>query len=363
MQDTLVRRLVVIGTTVVAGAVLAGPGLSASDKPPRKAVAPTAVRTAKERHRDAHIHVLRAGGDLQRFVNRLGPGDIGKLAPGTYGAHDTVDLSSSWSRNHPIRLTSRDRSAPATIAARLVFQRGANHWTLDHLNLDAASGNTSSSSITIGSDNVTLRHNDITNQDGVICINTLDDPTWGVAHDTLIALNRIHDCGSYPVVSASSRGYFSHGIYASGYGAVIKDNWIYRNSGRGVQLRGSRGALVVHNVIDRNGAGVIIGDLDSSDNVVAYNIITNNSNEGRVNSFGIYSWWGGATPGSGNVARGNCLFGNQAGQVSTDAGGFRNENELLTNPRYVVASPAKYRLRRGSPCSGSAPAGTPGVAG
>jgi hypothetical protein len=360
MREALVRRLVVTGAAVVAGAVLAGAGWSASAKPPSNASPSTATRSAKERHRHSHIHVLRPGGDLQTFVNRLGPGDIGELAPGTYGAHETVNLSSSGSQIHPIRLTSRDRSAPATIAARLVFQRGANHWTVDHLYLDAASGNTGSSSITIGSDKVTLRYNDITNQDGVICINTLDDPTWGVAHDTLIALNRIHDCGSYPVVSASSRGYFSHGIYVSGYGAVIKNNWIYRNSGRGVQLRGSRGALVVHNVIDRNGAGVIIGDLETSDNVVAHNIITNNANEGRVNSFGIYSWWGSATPGSGNVARGNCLFGNQAGQVSTDGGGFRSENERLANPRYVVGSLAKYRLRRGSPCRGSAPVGTPG---
>ena len=47
----------------------------------------------------------------------------------------------------------------------------------------------------------------------------------------MIEHNRIHDCGELPATN------FDHGVYvAEARDTVIRDNWIYSNADRGVQL-------------------------------------------------------------------------------------------------------------------------------
>jgi hypothetical protein len=348
-------------TTVEAGITLqpsAAPTGVGAQLPMKRQ--PVKKKPVKKPATDPRVRILRDAGGLRSFVSRLHPGEIGKLAPGVYGTGTTLNFNQAGTSTQPLRLTSLDPAHPAKIEARVVFKQGANFWVLDHLVLDATGGDVSAASVAVAADHITLRHNDITNHNGSICINTLGDPQWGIAHDTLIDANRIHDCGVRPVTSPTSRGYFSHGVYAAGYTAVVTNNWIYGNSGRGVQLRGSRGAIVIHNVIDRNGAGVSFGDLNASSNLVSHNIITNSANAGRVNSFGIFSWWGGSQVGTGNEAHDNCFYGNQSGPVASEAGGFSDSAEKFTDPRFLSGSVGDYRLQPRSPCLDAAPRKVPG---
>jgi parallel beta-helix repeat protein len=154
-----------------------------------------------------------------------------------------------------------------------------------------------------------------------------------------------------------SNGYTSHGVYAMGYYTSVTNNYIYLNSGRGVQLRGSHHATVEHNVIDENGAGIVFGNLGASNNEVAYNIITNSST--RINNccnvYGVYSWWGGEAPGGENHLHSNCLYGNDEGNINGGGGGFAAAENVIANPRYVEAAARNYRLQPGSPCLGYGP--------
>ncbi len=308
---------------------------------------------AKKTRRSSHIHVLRRNGDLRSFLEKLRPGDVGKLAPGVYGSRLKLALVRTGTAAAPIRLTSLDPVHPATIAARIVFQRGADHWVVDHLDLDWNARGQNYPSITIGSEHVTLRYDDIQNQNTSICINAIDDPSWGTAKYTLIDHNRIHNCGVRPVTSYSSSGYFAHGIYVIGYYTTITNNYIYDNANRGIQLRGSHGAVVEHNTIDGNGSGIIFGDLAASGNTVAYNIITNSANacSGGCNSYGAFSWWGSTATGSANSFHDNCVYGNQKGDIETSDGGFRALRNKIADPRYVNRARHDYSLAKGSPCA------------
>ena len=67
--------------------------------------------------------------------------------------------------------------------------------------------------------------------------------------------NRIHDCGELPAAN------HDHGIYVgNAAGRSIRDNWIYDNADRGIQLYPDADrTAITGNVIDGNGQGVIFG--------------------------------------------------------------------------------------------------------
>ena len=111
----------------------------------------------------------------------------------------------------------------------------------------------------------------MTNEHTAICFDLIDSTTWGVAHYTTIDSSRIHGCGELPSTNQD------HGIYISGYYATVTNNYIYDNADRGVQLRGSQNGTIQHNVIDRNGEGVIFGDQVTSNNDVSNNIVSNSN--------------------------------------------------------------------------------------
>jgi parallel beta-helix repeat protein len=295
----------------------------------------------------------------QKLVAALTPGQTGCLASGqTFnGAVSLYDHGGTASA--PVTLTSTDVSDPATIFGRVVTHPGADYVTFTRLNFNWDSGGQNLPSITIGSEHVSLTYDDIQSENTTICINAIDDPTWGTAKYTLIDHNRIHNCGVRPVTSYSSPGYFSHGIYVIGYYTTITNNYLYDNSNRGIQLRGSKGAVVEHNTIDGNGSGIVFGDLAASNNEVAYNIITNSGNACNCNSYGAYSWWGGDDVGSGNTFHDNCLFHNQGGAVELHGGGYLARHNKVVDPRYVDRTHHDYALRAHSPCAayGVRPAG------
>ena len=76
-----------------------------------------------------------------------------------------------------------------------------------------------------------LRDNDITNHHTAICVHLARYSDGPVPRDVVIERNRIHDCGELPATN------LDHGIYvARPTTTMIRDNWIYDNADRGVQL-------------------------------------------------------------------------------------------------------------------------------
>ena len=70
----------------------------------------------------------------------------------------------------------------------------------------------------------------------------------------VIRRNRIHDCGELPSTNKN------HGIYVSeAKRTMIRDNWIYDNADRGIQLyHDADRSRVIGNVIYHNGDGIVI---------------------------------------------------------------------------------------------------------
>ncbi|MCL4287568.1 MAG: right-handed parallel beta-helix repeat-containing protein, partial [Thermoleophilia bacterium] len=138
------------------------------------------------------------------------------------------------------------------------------------------------------------------NEHTAICVSVNDYGGEPPPRRVVIEGNVIHDCGLLPATN------HHHGIYLAGArGALVSGNLIYGNADRGIQLYpDADGSVVVGNVIDGNGSGLIFGGDGSSSsdrNLVAGNIIT-----GSGDRFNIESHWQGPI-GEGNVAIGNCL--------------------------------------------------------
>ncbi len=147
-----------------------------------------------------------------------------------------------------------------------------------------------------------------------------------------------------------------HGIYISGYYAMITNNYIYDNADRGVQLRGSQNGTIQHNVIDRNGEGVIFGDQVTSNNDVSNNIVSNSNIRWNAESF-----WGSGPVGTGNSFHNNCVWASNSESYYDSQGGvdgpdgFSTSANTIGNPLYVNAGAGNYAIPSGSPCAGKGP--------
>ena len=232
----------------------------------------------------------------------------------------------------------------ATLRTRLWVKHGADGVTISDLNIDGRNP-TNLPSPTVNADDVVIRGNDITNHHTAICVSLGSPDTYGRAARTLIEDNRIHDCGRLPPTNQD------HGIYVnSSDDAVIRDNRIYDNADRGVQLYpDSQRTLVTHNVIDANGVGVIFGGSEtttSNDNVVQDNVITNSKVRGNID----YSW--GGSVGTGNIARHNCL-GAEADRLEGILGTapFRRLADATHLAAFTAAAPGRGDLGLAATCA------------
>ena len=210
----------------------------------------------------------------------------------------------------PIVLRSLDPDNPATLHGVVWLSHSGAYWTVEDLRIDGRNQWNLPSPIVNGSHS-TWRRLDVSNRGsgdgtqpygGTICFNLGSTDSYGYATDTTIEQSRIHDCG----ISTNH----NHGIYvaATSGTTIIRDNWIYRNGDRGVQLYpAAEHVLVTRNVIDDNGSGVIFsgaGTLTSRNDVVTRNIISNSRKRWNVES-----WYPAGTPvGTGNIVEGNCLW-------------------------------------------------------
>ena len=286
-----------------------------------------------------------------RLAAALAPGQTGCLREGTY----------SWSGDLSIRTASITLTSfgeeQAVMQGRVRIEATATGAVLEGLVLDGRNSGNELSPLIYASQ-VVLRDNEITNHHTGICIHLdryYDNP---VPTNVVIEGNRIHDCGALPANN------FDHGIYVGkAEGTVIRDNWIYDNANRGIQLYSqAQHTQITGNVIDGNGQGVIFGGEQSnpsSNNVVEGNVISNSRLRDNVES----SW--GGSPGTGNVVRGNCIGGGtydegDGGILSAPNRGFAENGNTIAEPEFVNRSAGDLSLVPGSVCdqllNGGAPA-------
>ena len=283
---------------------------------------------------------------VQVLTNSLAPGQTGCLRSGSYSdpSDNQIHIETPG-----VTLTSYPGER-ATVAGRIWVEDAGDGVTISDLDLDGRNPRELPSP-TINGDDVVLRNNDITNYHTAICVSLGSPDTWGRAHRTLIEGNRIHDCGNLPATNQD------HGIYVnSSDDAVIRNNFIYDNADRGIQLYpDAQGTLVTGNVIDGNGQGVIFGGHEttaSSNNIVEHNVITNSKIRDNVESS-----WGGA-PGSGNIARDNCVGGGaydegDGGILQSYPGGlgFKALDNIVHVPKFVNADGGDFTIPADDPCA------------
>lgn len=322
---------------------------------------------------------------LNKLASSLKAGQTGCLQSGeTFDSTGNLYLSPGETHGEvgrPITITSTNPGEPATITHSLALEPGVNYLTFTHVDFNwsvpkpwvcwNAEGNIvpgkiisgpgtctagtphaeNAVQIAIGGKDDSLTYDEITNDDTNICI-----IGGNRAEGAVIEHDRIHNCGptvettqsGFPVLNEET-GWHSHGVYDYGHGTIIKNNYIYDNSRDGVLLYGGgEGAIVEHNVLDHNGAGIWFGD--NKNDRAAWNIITNSTSPRGAIDYGIGSY----ESGSGNVATDNCLDGNLSGEI--EGRGFTSSNNKTdTNPLYVNTEQHQYTLQADSPCLGYGP--------
>ena len=276
---------------------------------------------------------------VRAVVDGLEQGQTGCFAEGTY------EVGNYKIEKAGITLTSLD-DADATVRGRIWVE--ADNVTLEELILNNKTQTELPSTIT--GDNVILRGNEITNDNSTICFTIGSASGWGRAYDTLIEDNSIHHCGRLPASN------YDHGLYVeASTDAVIRNNWIYQNADRGIQLYpDARGTLVEGNVIDRNGQGIIFGGDSgsaSSDTIVRNNLITNSRLRDNVESY----YDQGDPVGRNNVVTDNCISGGAYddgdGGILKEAKGFDAQDNLLVIPDYSDPEAGDFSVPSGSPCA------------
>ena len=331
--------LLVAAAAFVAGLVVSG-GESASPPAPPEGAAE--VRCDE---------VLVASDDAVQFVAGLRAGETGCLRGGVHEVDGVATIEA------PEVVLTGYPGETATLAGRLWIKREADGARVENLVLDGRNPDANPSP-TVNADDVVLRGNDISNDHTAICVSVNEyagEPPSGV----VIENNVIHDCGELPATN------HHHGIYvANALGTVVRDNLIYGNADRGVQLYpNADGSSVTGNIIEGNGQGVIFGGGPSSssdDNLVADNVISNSTIRWNVQSH-----WQGPV-GSGNVARDNCVWmtgtdysGSPPGSgIEPGIDGAQAFDNVVADPGFADPAAGDLRIDGDSPCASlGAPAG------
>ena len=165
---------------------------------------------------------------IPRLAASLRPEQVGCLLRGSY-FDDQIIVRHGGSPGKPIVI----RSAPGTRAVvhgRITIAANVTDLVVAGLDLDGRN-RIHGASPTILGDRITFQSNDVTNFNTEICF-ILGSLTRGnVAEGVVINGNRIHNCGKLPPQNQD------HGIYVQyARNTVIKNNYIYDNADRGIQL-------------------------------------------------------------------------------------------------------------------------------
>jgi nitrous oxidase accessory protein NosD len=277
----------------------------------------------------------------QRLAAALRPGQTGCFRGGTY-------TFSQMTVTRPITLAPYGDEAVTLKGTIKVIPGGAGS-TIEGMQLDGAGG-ASDIGPRIYADRVVLRNNEITNEHTSICVSITayysDPPPQGV----VVEGNRIHDCGALPSTNKD------HGIYVTNArDTVIRDNWIYDNVDRGIQLYpDAQHTKVIGNVIDGNGEGIVFsgeGDTTSNHNLVEGNVIADSKL-----GWNVYSGDSGPVA-AGNRLRQNCVWAGQSGPdyesnggVETPSRNFTATTNAVVDPHYSDPAAGDYTLSSESQC-------------
>ena len=311
----------------------------------------TAAAGGCDRFASPHGHG-RANGSLhrplagaQRLVYSLRRGQTGCFLGGTYRFRqlviDTQGITLRPFRSRPTRLLGEIKVVPSAAGA-----------TIEHLLLNGARGKNRLGP-RIYADRVTLRGNRITNRHRGICIQITRYFGHPPPRRVVIERNRIFDCGKLPANN------HEHGIYlAQARGTIVRDNWIYDNADRGIQLYpAARGSTITGNVIAGNGQGIVFsgsGSQSSNHNLASGNVIVNS----RL-GWNVYSGPQGPV-GHGNVVRRNCVYSSPGngrhrsnGGIQTPSRNFAGHDNVVAKPRFIGSRRGDFRLRNSSRCRGT----------
>jgi len=191
---------------------------------------------------------------------------------------------------------------------------------------------------------------------------------WGTAHDITFSRCEVRNSARQGFFSeATTRAihiigcYFhdngglgpanqDHNIYMEGRDHVIANTIVTgAKNGYGIQLYPSSNHVVIaNNTIVGNQSGIIVGGQGGAattrallvNNIVAFN-----------DQYGITTYWGDGSKGSGNYAVNNLGYGNGSTSFdSSEGGGISFQKNLTSDPRFVNRAAGNFRLR---PTSGA----------
>jgi parallel beta helix pectate lyase-like protein len=277
-----------------------------------------------------------------RLVSALAAGATGCLREGTY----TERIVLITAPKVTVRSAPGER---ATWRGRIVVAGDGDR--LAGLVLDGTAGTLCDEgrcgiepSPTINAADVTIAGNDITNRGG-ICVHPVERD--GRNPDRFrIERNRIHDCGRRPPTEKD------HGVYvADGTYGVIRDNVIYHNADRGIQLfPHAQLTRIEHNTVDGNGTGIIFSET-SSNNDATGNVFSNSVRRFNAESFDL--------TGAGNRFVDNCVVPGHEDPDYNQNGGVQlpdivevTGNVGEANDPYRDREAGDFRLKPGTRCAG-----------
>jgi parallel beta-helix repeat protein len=274
----------------------------------------------------------------ERLGGALRPGQTGCFRGGTF-SFSLIELAT------PDITFAAYEDEDVTLEGEIkVLPRGAGS-TIEGLRLDGDD----EIGPRIYADNVSLLGNEITNGHTSICVQVARYYSGPAPRGVVIERNRIHDCGELPATNKQ------HGVYISeATETVVRDNWIYDNADRGIQLYpDADGSTITGNVIDSNGEGIVFageGSAVSSDNLVTGNVISNSTL-----GWNVYSNTPGV-PADGNVLRNNCVWAGDALPDFESDGGVESSSDFsssantVVDPRYTDPGAHDYTLSAASEC-------------
>ena len=216
-------------------------------------------------------------------VAALRPGQTLCFRDGTY--QTTTGLSIRAANT----ITTSYPGEHATLLGSLRIERPATGAVVENLKLDGRTPTTTSTRSSTPTTRSCATTRSPMSTPPTACISRITT-TIRLAANVVIENNNIHDCGVLPALN------HQHGIYvAAARNLIIRDNLIWNNADRGIQLYTDvKGTEIYGNVINNNGVGIIISGADgqtTSDTLVEHNLITNSNIRHNLES-----WYDGGRP-------------------------------------------------------------------